>query len=226
MARHPGLPAERASRGRRRPSGRRGAHRDPRRRGALEVRAQERSGCGTCWSWTVRRPPRPAAACAPEALGWDIDRVLPVERRVVKAFKPVLSPPPATRCPATRSSTGSSGCPFLTLLGYTVDRAIMNRVFPDGGAERGVRRGCRLRRGAWPDATDSFAGLTLRTSVHRGAEPVGREQLLDLAQMVYCDADPLAAGPGHAPMGSARSRAARSCRCRCRPERHTSRAQG
>ena len=46
----------------------------------------------------------------PEALGWYMERVLPMERRLVKALRPVLTAPPAYRCPATASSTPSSGC--------------------------------------------------------------------------------------------------------------------
>ncbi len=47
----------------------------------------------------------------PEALGWYIDRVLPVERRVVKALRPVLTRAAGRAdARATRSSTRSCGC--------------------------------------------------------------------------------------------------------------------
>ena len=50
------------------------------------------------------------------------------------------------------------------------------------------------------DAADSFAGLDLRTSLYRASEPVGCEELLDLARTVYADTDPLAHGAEQAPM--------------------------
>ncbi len=138
----------------------------------LEVRAQARSG-----EWDVL-----VVDCAPtaetlrllalpEALGWYMTRVLPVERRVVKALKPVLTraagvpmpedsvfdaierlhadlddvravltgPETSVRLVLTPESVvlaeARRAYTFLTLFGYRVDTAIVNRVFPDGGAD-------------------------------------------------------------------------------------------
>ena len=195
----------------------------------LEVRAQARSG-----EWDVL-----VVDCAPtaetlrllalpEALGWYINRVLPVERRVVKALKPVLSraagvpmpedsvfdaierlhaelddvrtvltgPETSVRLVLTPESVvlaeARRAYTFLTLFGYSVDAAIVNRVFPDGGADAWRTTWVEAQRRILDDAADSFAGLDLRTSVYRASEPVGREELLDLAQTVYGDSDPLA----------------------------------
>ena len=85
---------------------------------------------------------------------------------------------------------------FLTLFGYTVDAAIVNRVFPDGGADEWRTTWVAAQRKVLQEAADSFAGLDLRTSVYRPAEPVGRAALLELAEDVYDASDPLARGLG------------------------------
>jgi arsenite-transporting ATPase len=203
----------------------------------LEVRAGARSG-----EWDVL-----VVDCAPtaetlrllalpEALGWYMDRVLPVERRVVRALKPVLTR--AAGVPMPEDSvfdaierlhaelddvrtllTGRAASirlvltpesvvlaesrrayTFLTLFGYRVDSAIVNRVFPEGGADAWRTSWVEAQEKVLADAADSFAGLDLRTSVYRPTEPVGRDELLDLAAAVYGDSDPLAQGALRAPM--------------------------
>jgi arsenite-transporting ATPase len=203
----------------------------------LEVRAQARWG-----KWDVL-----VVDCAPtaetlrllarpEALGWYMNRVLPVERRVVKAFKPVLSraagvpmpedsvfdaierlhadlddvravltgPETSIRLVLTPESVvlaeARRAYTFLTLFGYSVDAAIVNRVFPAEGADEWRRTWVEAQRRQLEDAADSFAGLDLRTSVYRPTEPVGCDQLLDLATTVYADSDPLARGACAPPM--------------------------
>ncbi|NPC43547.1 ArsA family ATPase [Nocardioides sp. zg-1230] len=209
----------------------------------LEVRAQARSG-----EWDVL-----VVDCAPtaetlrllalpEALGWYMTRVLPVERRVVKALKPVLSraagvpmpedsvfdaverlhadlddvravltgPETSVRLVLTPESVvlaeARRAYTFLTLFGYSVDTAIVNRVFPAEGADDWRRSWVDAQRRRLEDAADSFAGLGLLTSVYRTNEPVGRDELLDLAASVYDDIDPLAVGAS-APAMSVRSTA-------------------
>ena len=203
----------------------------------LEVRAQARSG-----EWDVL-----VVDCAPtaetlrllalpEALGWYMARVLPVERRVVKALKPVLTraagvpmpddsvfdaierlhaelddvravlsgPETSVRLVLTPESVvlaeARRAYTFLTLFGYTVDAAIVNRVFPDGGADAWRTTWVEAQRRVLADAADSFAGLDLRTSVYRASEPVGHDELLDLALAVYGESDPLDGGSGRPPM--------------------------
>jgi arsenite-transporting ATPase len=209
----------------------------------LEVRARARSG-----EWDVL-----VVDCAPtaetlrllalpEALGWYMDRVLPLERRVVKALKPVLSraagvpmpedsvfdaierlhaelddvrtvltgPDTSVRLVLTPESVvlaeARRAFTFLTLFGYGVDTAIVNRVFPEGGADEWRTTWVAAQGRVLADAADSFAGLDLLTSVYRDVEPVGREELLDLAGAVYGDTDPLASGPA-SPAMAVRSRA-------------------
>jgi len=203
----------------------------------LEVRAQARSG-----EWDVL-----VVDCAPtaetlrllalpEALGWYMSRVLPVERRVVKALKPVLTraagvpmpedsvfdaverlhaelddvrtvltgPDTSVRLVLTPESVvlaeARRAYTFLTLFGYRVDAAVVNRVFPDGGADEWRTSWVAAQRAVLEEAADSFAGLDLRTSVYRPAEPVGSAALLELARDVYDGSDPLAEGAGAAGM--------------------------
>ena len=203
----------------------------------LEVRARARSG-----EWDVL-----VVDCAPtaetlrllalpEALGWYMTRVLPVERRVVRALKPVLTraagvpmpedsvfdaierlhaelddvravltgPETSVRLVLTPESVvlaeSRRAFTFLTLFGYRVDTAIVNRVFPDGGADAWRSSWVEAQGRVLADAADSFAGLDLRTSVYRAREPVGRDELLDLAAAVYGDSDPLMRGAERAPM--------------------------
>ena len=203
----------------------------------LEVRAQARTG-----EWDVL-----VVDCAPtaetlrllalpEALGWYMTRVLPVERRVVKALKPVLTraagvpmpgdsvfdaierlhaelddvrtlltgPDASVRLVLTPESVvlaeARRAYTFLTLFGYTVDAAVVNRVFPAGGADAWRTAWVEAQQRVLADAADSFAGLDLRTSVYRDVEPVGHDQLLDLAAAVYGDDDPLSRSVRRSPL--------------------------
>ena len=203
----------------------------------LEVRAQARTG-----EWDVL-----VVDCAPtaetlrllalpEALGWYMTRVLPVERRVVKALKPVLTraagvpmpsdsvfdaverlhaelddvralltgPEASVRLVLTPEAVvlaeARRAYTFLTLFGYTVDAAVVNRVFPAGGADAWRTSWVEAQERVLADAADSFAGLDLRTSVYRDVEPVGHDQLLDLAAAVYGGDDPLSTSVRRPPL--------------------------
>lgn len=203
----------------------------------LEVRAQARTG-----EWDVL-----VVDCAPtaetlrllalpEALGWYMTRVLPVERRVVKALKPVLTraagvpmpgdsvfdaierlhaelddvrglltgPEASVRLVLTPESVvlaeARRAYTFLTLFGYTVDAAVVNRVFPAGGADAWRSTWVEAQERVLADAADSFAGLDLHTSVYRDVEPVGHEELLDLAAAVYGGDDPLSGSARRPPL--------------------------
>ena len=193
----------------------------------LEVRAQARSG-----EWDVL-----VVDCAPtaetlrllalpEALGWYMTRVLPVERRVVKALKPVLAraagvpmpedsvfdaierlhadlddvrtvltgPDTSVRLVLTPEAVvlaeARRAYTFLTLFGYSVDSAVVNRVCrragPTSGGPPGSRRSgaCSLTR-----RTRSRGSTCARRSTGRPSR-WGAEELLDLARMVYADTGP------------------------------------
>jgi arsenite/tail-anchored protein-transporting ATPase len=163
----------------------------------------------------------------PEALGWYMTRVFPVERRVVKALRPVLTraagvpmpeddvfaaverlhaeldqvralltgpdagvrlvltPEQVVLAEARRSFT------TLSLFGYRVEGVIANRVFPDGGQDPWRRGWVSAQRQVLDEVEQSFAGLPVWRSEYRPTEPVGREDLLDLARALYVGADPL-----------------------------------
>ncbi len=129
-----------------------------------------------------------------ERLHAELDDVRAVLTGPETSVRLVLTPESVVLAEARRAYT------FLTLFGYAVDAAIVNRVFPDGGADEWRTTWVQAQQRVLADAADSFAGLDLRTSLYRGSEPVGREQLLEVARSVYGDADPLARGAERMPM--------------------------
>ncbi len=221
----------------------------------LEVRAQARSG-----EWDVL-----VVDCAPtaetlrllalpEALGWYMTRVLPVERRVVKALKPVLSraagvpmpedsvfdaierlhadlddvrtvltgPDTSVRLVLTPESVvlaeARRAYTFLTLFGYSVDAAVVNRVFPEGGADdvarhlgRGAAAGARRRGGLLRRTRPAHVGLPRRPSRS------GARSSSTWRARCTPTTDPLARrGRARAAGGAAEEAAAWCWRCRCR----------
>ena len=163
----------------------------------------------------------------PEALGWYMSRVFPVERRVVKALRPVLSraagvpmpeddvfgaverlhaeldevrgllagpetgirlvltPEQVVLAEARRSLT------TLSLFGYRVDGVVVNRVFPDDGADPWRARWVRAQAEVLAEVHDSFADLPVWRSEFRPSEPVGLEALLEVGRDVYDGVDPV-----------------------------------
>jgi arsenite-transporting ATPase len=163
----------------------------------------------------------------PEALGWYMSRVFPVERRVVKALRPVLSraagvpmpeddvfgaverlhaeldevrgllagpetgirlvltPEQVVLAEARRSLT------TLSLFGYRVDGVVVNRVFPDDGADPWRAGWVRAQAEVLAEGPDSFADLPVWRSEFRPSEPVGLEALLEVGRDVYDGVDPV-----------------------------------
>ena len=194
----------------------------------LEVRHQVRSG-----DWDVV-----VVDCAPtaetlrllalpEALGWYLDRVLPAQRRVVRALRPVLTraagvpmpqdtvfdaierlhaelddvrllltgPQASVRLVLTPEAVvlaeARRSYSLLSLFGYRVDGAVVNRVFPAGGDDPWRAGWVTAQARVMADAEESFAGLTLWRSPYRASEPVGMSELAAVADEVYGGADPL-----------------------------------
>jgi arsenite/tail-anchored protein-transporting ATPase len=177
----------------------------------------------------------------PEALGWYMTRVFPVERRVVKALKPVLSraagvpmpeddvfaaverlhaeldhvralltgpdagvrlvltPEQVVLAEARRSFT------TLSLFGYRVEGVIANRVFPGGGQDPWRRGWVSAQREVLDQVEQSFVGLPVWRSEYRPTEPVGREDLLDVARALYLGADPLDVPASREPLAITRT---------------------
>jgi arsenite-transporting ATPase len=171
----------------------------------------------------------------PEALGWYMERVFPVERRIVKALRPVLSRAAGVPMPedtvfdavqrlhaeldevhALLSGPDSSvrivltpetvvlaearrSYTMLSLFGYRVDGVVVNRIFPDDGADEWRRGWVRAQQEVLEQVEASFAGLPIQRSVYRSGEPVGVEALATMAKEVYDGADPLVSPRGQGP---------------------------
>jgi arsenite-transporting ATPase len=162
----------------------------------------------------------------PEALGWYMDRVFPVERRVVRTFRPVLShlagvPMPPDRVfaaverlhaelravrdllvdPATTSvrlvltpesvvlAEARRTLTALSLHGYRVDAAVVNRIVP-AGTDAWLTGWVEAQRRRLEEIDTSFAGLRIWRAPYLGAEPVGAAALAGLADDLYADDDP------------------------------------
>ncbi|PVG82756.1 arsenic-transporting ATPase [Nocardioides gansuensis] len=104
----------------------------------------------------------------------------------------VLTPETVVLAEARRSLT------MLSLFGYRVDGAVVNRIFPCDGADEWRSRWVDAQAKVLEEVEASFDGVTTWRSGYLSEEPVGVEALRSLAEAVYRDADPLAvpAGPG------------------------------
>ncbi|WP_043717553.1 ArsA family ATPase [Kutzneria sp. 744] len=83
----------------------------------------------------------------------------------------------------------------LALQGIRVDGLVANRLLPDAGASRGAAANWLRTRRAEQDAVlaDLRAGeVPVQTVGYRACEPVGVPALLELAEELYPDGDPLA----------------------------------
>ncbi|MBE7323271.1 ArsA family ATPase [Nocardioides sp. Y6] len=168
----------------------------------------------------------------PEALGWYMRRLFPVERRVVKALRPVLSraagipmpqdpvfdaverlyaelsevqhllsgPQASVRLVLTPErmvvAEARRAWTTLSLYGYRVDGVVVNRVFPDEGADAWREGWVRAQREVLEEVRDSFGDLTRWTSPYRASEPLGVEALRDVARDLYGATDALAPAGG------------------------------
>lgn len=202
----------------------------------LELRTQARSG-----EWDVI-----VVDCAPtaetlrllalpEALNWYMRRLFPVERRMVKALRPVLAKAAGVPMPqeavfdaverlyaelaevqellsGEQSSVRIVLTPermvlaearrawtTLSLYGYPVDGVVVNRVFPSEGADSWRAGWVEAQAEVLADVHDSFASLTVWTSAYRSREPLGLEQLREVAAALYGDSDPFAPAAGSGP---------------------------
>lgn len=105
----------------------------------------------------------------------------------------VLTPETVVLAEARRSYT------MLSLFGYRVDGVVVNRIFPEEGADEWRRGWVRSQTQVLDRVEASFAGLPIWRSPYRPGEPVGVEPLGRLAAEVYAGTDPLAAPSGAGP---------------------------
>ncbi len=87
----------------------------------------------------------------------------------------------------------------LSLHGFRVEAVTVNRLLPSGVGGEFLRRQREGQQEAMTQVEESFQGLPIRCVLQRPEEPIGIEQLADLADTVFGSADPLAmAGSGPA----------------------------
>jgi len=208
----------------------------------LEVRDQVRSGR---WDLVVVDCAPTAETlrllALPDALGWYVERVFPIERRVVRSLRPVLGRVAGVPMPRDRVfdamarlhedlaevrtilTDGAATVRLvltpeavvvaearrmltsLSLFGYRVDAVVANRVFPAGGADAWRAGWVAAQSRQLAEVVDSFAPLPVLRTPYRPAEPVGVDELADLAELTYEGVDPFALPVGPAPLDVERS---------------------
>src|SRR6478609_4241318 len=86
----------------------------------------------------------------------------------------------------------------LSLHGFCVEAVTVNRLLPRGVGGEFLRRQRDGQREAMTHVEESFQGLPIRRVLQRPEEPIGVEQLVELAESMYGDlsssVDPLAVG--------------------------------
>lgn len=106
----------------------------------------------------------------------------------------VLTPEQVVVAEARRSHT------TLSLFGYRVDGVVANRVFPAEGADDWRAGWVMAQDAVLAEVEESFAGLPVWRSTYRSHEPVGVEDLRELAGAVYADGpDPWTPPAGEGP---------------------------
>lgn len=98
----------------------------------------------------------------------------------------VLTPESVVVAEARRTLTS------LTLYGYRVDSVLANRLVPAGGDDPWRAGWVRAQAEQLEQIAASFPGLPLRTGSYRGSEPLGVDDLAEVAAELYADDDPLA----------------------------------
>ncbi|MFE6511404.1 ArsA family ATPase [Nocardioides sp. NPDC057767] len=178
----------------------------------------------------------------PEALGWYLERILPVQRKMVKALKPVLTkaagvpmpgdsvfdalvrlhdeladvrallagPEASVRIVLTPErvvlAEARRSWTTLSLYGYRVDGVVANRIFPAGGSDDWRAGWVKAQDDVLGDIGASFEGLPVWRSFYRPSEPVGVEDLREVAEAAYAwtgSVDPLAVPDTPAPFRTA-----------------------
>jgi len=137
--------------------------------------------------------PRGVVFEALERLHRELDEVHRLLTGPGAAVRLVLTPERVVLAEARRSLTS------LSLFGYRVDGVVANRVFPEGGADAWRSAWVRAQSTLLAEAETSFVGMPLWRSPYRPHEPVGVDELADLADTLYDGQDPLAVPTGPAP---------------------------
>ena len=130
---------------------------------------------------------------AVERLHADLAEVRTVLTAAESSVRLVLTPDSVVLAEARRTLTS------LSLYGYRVDAAIANRLFPQGrDAWRSGWAKAQAQRLA--QARTDLDPIPVLTAPYQAAEPVGLDDLREIANEVYADGDPLALPPVDPPL--------------------------
>mgnify|MGYP001274396934 CR=1 FL=1 len=164
----------------------------------------------------------------PEALGWYMTRILPTQRTMMKALRPVLTraagvpmphdtvfdalvrlheelrevhdlltgpqagvqivltPEEVVLAEARRAYT------LLSLYGHRVEGVVVNRVFPADSTDPWVQGWAEAQAAVLDSVRASFTSVPIHVAAYQGAEPVGLDDLAQLARDTYGGLDPVA----------------------------------
>jgi len=111
----------------------------------------------------------------------------------------VLTPEAVVVAEARRTLTS------LSLYGYRVDGIVVNRLFPEQGADDWRAGWVQAQGKQLERILTDFAPLPVYRGMYQASEPVGVDEVLGLAQQVYADVDPIAASDTPDPMSITRS---------------------
>lgn len=101
----------------------------------------------------------------------------------------VLTPEQVVLAEARRAHT------TLSLYGYRVDGVVANRVFPPGGADDWRNAWVAAQAAVLAEVEESFPALPLWRSDYRAREPVGVDDVREVAEDLYSDSDPVERPP-------------------------------
>ena len=124
---------------------------------------------------------------AVERLHAELDEVRQILSGPDASVRIVLTPERVVLAEARRSWT------TLSLYGYRVDGVVANRVFPADDADPWRQGWVEAQAEVLAEVDTSFAGLPVWRSAYRPTEPVGTDDLREVATELYAGHDPAAA---------------------------------
>jgi arsenite-transporting ATPase len=144
----------------------------------------------------------------PEVLGWYMDKLFPMERRVARVIRPVLSKVMSMPLPGDDVFEAGEGFydrmnlekmviaearrtyTYLGLFGYAVDAAIVNRIIPEAVTDPYFKRWREVQSEHLDTVEQAFSDLRLLKLRLFDEEMVGVAKLRLLGEELYEDQDP------------------------------------
>jgi arsenite-transporting ATPase len=144
--------------------------------------------------------PQDSVFDAVERLHAELDEVRALLSGPGASVRIVLTPERVVLAEARRCYT------TLSLFGYRVDGVVANRVFPDVDADDWRAGWVTAQAEVLEAVAESFPAVPVWRSVYQSAEPVGVDELRDLADDLYDGSDPVAVPRGAGPFRITRTR--------------------